>query len=89
MGGNTAPAAPTLNAPTDAGTGIGTSPTLDVGVSDPDGDLLTVTYFGRPYASGNFVQVAQHAGVASGTNDTATWASLGAGQTVRVVRHRQ
>ncbi len=28
------PAAPTLNAPADAGTGIGTSPTLDVGVSD-------------------------------------------------------
>ena len=50
-------------------------------VSDPDGDPLTVTFFGRPLASGNFVQIAQDTGVASGTNTTATWASLGAGQT--------
>ena len=51
--GNTAPNAPTLNSPTNAATGIGTSPTLDVGVSDPDGGTLTVTYYGRPFASGN------------------------------------
>ena len=61
--GNTAPDAPTLNAPTDGATGIGTSPTLDVGVSDPDADALTVTYYGRPYASGNFAQIAQHTGI--------------------------
>ena len=45
---NTAPAAPTLNTPTDGATGIGTSPTLSVGVSDPDSqpddrDLLRAT----------------------------------------------
>ena len=78
---NTAPGAPTRNAPANAGTGVDTSPTLDVDVSDPDGDALTVTYFGRPYASGNYTQIAQHTGVASGGNDTATWSDIGAGQT--------
>ena len=78
---NGAPDAPSLNAPANGATGIGTSPTLSIGVSDPDLDSLTVTYFGRPLASGNFAQIAQHTGVASGGNDTATWPSLGAGQT--------
>ncbi len=79
---NSAPNAPTLNAPANAGTGVGLSPTLDIGVSDPNaGDSLTVTYFGRPLASGNYAQIAQHTGVTSGTNDTAAWAGLGAGQT--------
>ena len=32
-----------------------------------DADTLTVTYFGRPLASGTFAQIAQHTGVASGT----------------------
>ena len=80
-GSNTAPDAPTLNAPSDAATDVVLSPTLDVDVSDPDGDPLTVTYYGRPLASGNFTQIAQHTGVASDGNDTATWADLGAGQT--------
>ncbi len=61
--------------------GSSTSPTLDVGVSDPDANPLTVTYFGRPFASGNYVQIAQHTGVTSGTSDTASWSDLGAGQT--------
>ena len=74
------PNAPTLNSPADGATGIGTSPTLSVGVSDPDANPLTVTFFGRPFASGNFAQIAQNTGVASGTNTTTTWASLGAGQ---------
>ena len=78
--GNGAPAAPTLNAPANGGTGVGLSPTLDIGVSDPDSDPLTVTYFGRPLASGNFAQIALHTGVASGSSDTASWAGLGAGQ---------
>ena len=78
--GNGAPNAPTLNAPANGGSGIGTSPTLSVGVSDPDANPLTVTFFGRPIASGNFAQIAQHTGIVSGTTDTATWASLGAGQ---------
>ena len=77
---NSAPDAPTLNSPSDAATGVSTSPTLEVGVSDPDGDPLTVTYFGRPYASGNFVQIAQNTGVVSGTSTTTPWSDLGAGQ---------
>ncbi len=76
---NTAPDAPTLNSPTDGATGVGTSPTLDVRVSDPDVNALTVTYYGRPYASGNFSQIAQHTGVTT-TGDTATWNGLGEGQ---------
>ena len=79
--GNGAPDAPTLNAPADGASGIGLSPTLNIGVSDPDSDPLTVTYFGRPLASGNFTQIAQHTGVSSGGNDTASWSGLGAGQT--------
>ena len=56
---NGAPNAPTLNAPGNGATGISTSPTLSVGVSDPDADPLTVTFFGRPLASGSFTQIAQ------------------------------
>ena len=47
----------------------------------PTANPLTVTYFGRPFASGNYVQIAQHSGVTSGSSDTAPWSSLGAGQT--------
>ena len=85
---NAAPNAPTLNAPANAATGISTSPTLDVGVSDPDSDPLTVTYFGRPLASGNFVQIAQHTNVASGTSDTISWPAR-CRPDLRVVRHGQ
>ena len=41
---------------------------------------MTVTFFGRPFASGNFAQIGQNTAVASGTNTTTSWASLGAGQ---------
>ena len=50
-----------------------------MGVSDPDSDPLTVTYYGRPFASGNFAQIAQHSNV-TGTSDTASWSGLGQGQ---------
>ena len=40
------PDAPTVIAPANGASGIGTSPTLNVGVSDPDDDPLTVTFFG-------------------------------------------
>lgn len=42
-----APDQPILNSPPNGATNIFTSPTLDVSVSDPDGDNLTVTFFGR------------------------------------------
>ncbi len=81
VGPNVEPNAPLLNAPANGSNGNSTSPTLDVSVSDPNGDALTVTYFGRPLASGNFVQIAQHTGVISGASDTVLWANLGDGQT--------
>jgi fibronectin type 3 domain-containing protein len=49
---NRPPAQPALNAPTNGATGVATSPTLDVDVSDPDNDNLTVTFYGRPAAGG-------------------------------------
>ena len=69
--------------------GSALSPTLSVGVSDPDADPLTVTYFGRPLASGNFTQIAQHTGVASGTQRHRHMAEPRRRPDVRVVRHRQ
>jgi hypothetical protein len=42
---------------------------------------LTVTFFGRPYASGVFTQFAQNTAVVSGSNTSTSWANLGAGQT--------
>ena len=73
------PDAPTLNAPANGATGIGTSPTLNVGVSDPDADPMTVTFFGRPFASGNFAQIGQNTGVIDRNHDP-PWANIGAGQ---------
>ncbi len=75
------PNAPTVNAPSDGGTGVSTSPTLDVSRCPiPMAARLTVTFFGRPFASGNYAQIAQNTGVASGTNTTTTWSNIGAGQ---------
>ena len=77
----TRPTLPTVNAPTNGATGVALTPTLNVGVSDTDDDALTVTFFGRPFASGNFTQIgAANSGVPSGTNTTKAWANLGAGQ---------
>ncbi len=78
--GNQAPNAPTLNAPANGAVGIGTSPTLDVSVSDPENNPLTVTFFGRPYASVAFTQFAQNTGVASGSNSITSWSGLDSGQ---------
>jgi hypothetical protein len=45
---NQAPAQPILVSPTDGATGISTSLNLQVSVSDPEDDDLTVTFYGRP-----------------------------------------
>jgi hypothetical protein len=45
---NLPPDQPGLNAPPNGATGVSTSPTLDVTVSDPDADPLAVTFYGRP-----------------------------------------
>ncbi len=44
---NDPPDEPVLNAPADYATGVSTSPTLDVTVSDPEGDPMSVTFYGR------------------------------------------
>jgi parallel beta-helix repeat protein len=75
------PNGPVLNAPANGISGVGASATLDVTVSDPDSDPLTVTYYGRPLAVGNFSQIAQNTGVGSASNTTTSWGSLLAGQT--------
>jgi hypothetical protein len=41
------PGAPVLNSPVNLATGVSLSPTLDVSVSDPDQDSLTVSFYGR------------------------------------------
>lgn len=45
---NLAPNAPTNLAPIDGATDVGSSPTLSVDVSDPDGGNLTTAFYGRP-----------------------------------------
>ena len=45
---NAAPNAPALVSPGDGGTGFSTSPTLDVTVTDPDANDMSVTFYGRP-----------------------------------------
>ncbi len=44
---NRPPNTPVIVLPTDGATGVVTNPDMIVNVSDPDGDPLTVTYFGR------------------------------------------
>ena len=46
---NTAPAQPTLVSPADDATGVSTSPTLDVTVSDTDWNTTDVTFYGRAW----------------------------------------
>ncbi len=44
---NHPPSAPVLVGPADGATGVALPPALEVTVSDPDADALTVTYYGR------------------------------------------
>ena len=49
---NEAPAAPVLVQPADSALSISTSPTLEVTVTDPEADLMDVTFYGRATGSG-------------------------------------
>jgi hypothetical protein len=57
---NKAPDQPILNAPPNGTSGVSSSPTLEVFVSDPDSDNLTVTFYGRevPASENEFTIVA-------------------------------
>ena len=50
---NQAPNQPTLVSPGNGSTGVSTSPTLQVTVSDPDADNLNVTFYGRKAGTGS------------------------------------
>ncbi len=74
------PDAPTLVSPTDREADATSSPTLVVHVRDPEDDRVTVTFYGRPYASGTFVEIAQVDGIVSGSDAFTPWPDLYAGQ---------
>ena len=46
-GSGTPPNPPTLNSPADGSTGVSTSPTLSVNVSDPNSSNVTVNFYGK------------------------------------------
>ncbi len=72
---NQAPAAPSAPSPADGATGVSTSPTLSVLVTDPDGDAMDVTFYD---ASDDSV-IGTVAGVASGNRAGVTWPGLASG----------
>lgn len=57
---NVTPSAPVLVQPGDTAVGVSTSPTLEVTVTDPEADPMTVTFYGRPLttSSSDFTIVA-------------------------------
>ena len=78
---NQAPSTPALGSPANGSIGAPLTPTLDVVATDPDGGSLSVSFFGRPLASGNFTLIGTQNGVASGTHATMAWPNRGGGQT--------
>ena len=68
-----------LVAPADAATGLSTSPTLSATATDPESQPVTVTFWGRPYASGVFA-VAGSATVPSGQTASIAWTGRAGGQ---------
>ena len=50
---NDAPALPVLVQPANTAVNIPTSPTLEVTVTDPEADAMTVTFYGRPLTTSN------------------------------------
>src|SRR4029079_6211696 len=66
--------------PADAATGQSKSPLLRVSVTDTELQASTVTFFGRPYRSGNFAQLVVQSAVASGGQASFTWTGRGDGQ---------
>jgi hypothetical protein len=67
------PPSATAVAPADGVTNVSTSPMLSVSVSDPQNQVTTVRFFGRPYTSGVFAQIAVKTGVAPGATTSASW----------------
>ncbi len=74
---NTAPAQPVLVSPAPSGaTGVSTSPTLEVTVSDTDANPTNVTFYGREVGAGTWQNLGTVYAVASGANATMSWPGL-------------
>ena len=74
---NTAPAQPVLVSPTPSGaTGVSTSPTLEVTVSDTDANPTNVTFYGREVGAGTWQNLGTAYAVSSGANATMSWPGL-------------
>ena len=69
---NNPPDAPTNPTPLDSATGIGTSPSLIVDISDPDADTMDLTFYN---ASDDSI-IGTDLGRASGGTATTTWSGL-------------
>ena len=70
---NDPPDVPGNPSPSDGATGVSTSPTLSVDVSDPNGDSMTVTFYD---ASDDSV-IGTDVGVSSGGSASVVWSGLG------------
>ncbi|MFP4000885.1 MAG: InlB B-repeat-containing protein [Thermoplasmata archaeon] len=68
----TAPDAPTNPSPADGATGVSTSPTLSVDVSDPDGDTMDVSF----YNASDDNLIGTDTGVTDGGTASVTWSGL-------------
>ena len=76
---NLAPNQPVLVAPINMAIGVSTSPSLQVSVTDPDANNMTVTFYGRPIVGtppNNYVVLGANAGVLSGSTTSVTWPGL-------------
>ncbi len=74
---NTAPDLPVLVDPAPDGvTGVGTSPTLQVAVGDPDGNTVWVVFYGRGPGAMDWVNLGSLNGVASGAYASLPWPGL-------------
>lgn len=70
---NTAPDSPTVNNPPDGATGTSDSVSLEVGVSDPDGDSMDVTF----YDASDDTQIGTtQTGVVNGSTASVIWSGL-------------
>ena len=72
---NQAPNAPSDPSPADGAVDVGTSPTLRVAVSDPDGDTMTVRF----YDASDDSLIGTASGVSSGTTASVVWSDLSFG----------
>ncbi|MBS3817851.1 MAG: hypothetical protein KGY76_09860, partial [Candidatus Thermoplasmatota archaeon] len=74
---NRAPDALSNPSPSDGATGVRTNPTLEVDVSDPDGDDMDVSF----YDASNDNLIGTDSSVSSGSTASVTWSGLTSGTT--------